>query len=336
MQKTLQQSISIIALLLLSLVSQMSFAANTTPANQRSDVKEFINIMVDRYHFNQQQLNNLFSQISIQPLPKATKSNQPIEAKPWYYYRDRFVTQKRISDGVKFWHQYASALQRAQQKYGVPASIIVAIIGVESNYGQITGKHQVFGALSNIAFSNSRRAAYFKKELVQFLLLCKEQGFNPLTVTGSYAGAIGQPQFMPSSYRAYAVKFAGNKSSDLMHNEVDIIGSVANYFHKNGWKRGQIIAIPVTLKKSSNPRLPEPTFRPKYTEKELQAFDIIPAQTVPTYSKARFIELQGDKGMQYWLGLKNFYVITRYNQSTNYAMAVYQLSQALQHQYSNN
>lgn len=333
MQKISRQFISITFLLLLTCVGSNSFA-NNKPANQRQDVQQFIKMMADKHHFDRQQLKKLFSQISIQPLPKPTKSNEPIEARPWYFYRNFFITSKRINGGVKFWHQYANALQRAQKQYGVPASIIVAIIGMESKYGKNTGGHQVLSTLSNIAFSNSRRANYFKKELVQFLLLCREQDFNPLVVTGSYAGAIGQPQFMPSSYRAYAVKFAGNKKSDLMHNEIDVIGSIANYFAKNGWKKGQIVAIPVTIKPGKHQaNLPTPTFKPKYTAEEIKSFDIIPAQTTPSYSKVRFIALQNEKAMEYWLGLQNFYVITRYNHSTNYAMAVYQLSLDIDQQY---
>ncbi|MEM9243762.1 MAG: lytic murein transglycosylase B [Pseudomonadota bacterium] len=324
-----------IALSLLLLIMSNTAYAIFVPATQRQDVQTFINTMVKEHQFNHQELESLFSRIMIYPLPKRTKKNEPLEAKPWYMYRDLYVTPKRIANGVKFWQQNAAALSRAEKQYGVPASIIVAILGAETNYGKTPGDKPVLNTLANIAFSDSHRAKYFRSELAQFLLLCREQDFDPLEVKGSYAGAIGQPQFMPSSYRTYAVKFAGNKNADLIHNSVDAIGSIANFLKHRHWQANQAVAVRATIKHQAgeSANLPKPTFRLTYTGAELKKYDITTAQPIDDNAKARFIALQDKNGMEYWIGLNNFYVITRYNESTDYAMAVYQLSQAISKRY---
>jgi len=276
----------------------------------RPDVKKFITQMTKKHHFVKSELVTLFNHVKIKPIV-IQSIKAPLEIKPWYAYQKLFVTEWRIRQGAEFWNKYQSTLERAEKIYGVPASIIVATIGVETKYGQNTGEHRVIDALSNIAFSSSPRAPFFRSELEQFLLLVREHHLNPLNVMGSYAGAIGQPQFMPSSYRFYAVNFSGNSRIDLSHNEVDVIGSVANYYNKHGWKTNQ----PVVAR--------APT--------QAQPFGFLthnrsPAAFTVSGQKTKLVELQGYYGREYWLAYPNFDVIKRYNPSDLYAMAVYQLS----------
>lgn len=278
----------------------------------KPEVKKFIQQMVHKHHFHQTQLVALFNHVKIRPaVMRSVKA--PLEQKPWYTYQMLFVTEWRIRQGVEFWNKHQAVLERAEKIYGVPASIIVATIGVETKYGKNIGEHRVIDALSNIAFSDSPRAPFFRSELEQFLLLTREQHLDPLKVMGSYAGAIGQPQFMPSSYRHYAVNFAGNPKIDLNHNEVDIIGSVANYYKKHGWQTNQPIAVRTRVQQQPFSFLTHSEVKPVLS----------PSQEK---ENLKLIELQGYFGKEYWLGYSNFDVIKRYNPSNLYAMAVYQLS----------
>ncbi|MCP4474538.1 MAG: lytic murein transglycosylase B [Gammaproteobacteria bacterium] len=347
MTKILQQLLvkSVIAWISLTLLLftplQLANAApqQGTRAIELKAVKQFIDQMVNKHQFSRHYLDTLFSQVRLyppSPRKKSVTTVVPLEKLPWYRYRDRYITPTRVTDGVEFWQAHQKALTRAQKRYHVPANIIVAIIAVESNYGKNKGKYTVIHTLTTLGFSKNRRARYFRKELTQFLLLCREEHLDPLTVKGSYAGAIGQPQFMPSSYRYYAVDFSGDQHRDLINDEDDVIGSIANYFHKNGWKSGQLIAVPAKLKATAtNPalHLPKEQFKPSYTQAKIKAYGFVTTQPLPAHAKVRFIRLEQKSRAQYWLGLQNFYVITRYNYSTKYAMAVYQLSQEIAQQY---
>lgn len=283
---------------------------------QQPKVIHFINQMVQQHGFSRQELINIFNAVKVRPaVIKSVKA--PLEQKPWYTYQMLFVTEWRIHEGVKFWRKYHAALQRAEKNYGVPASIIVATIGVETKYGRNTGNYPVIDALANLGFSDSPRAPFFRSELEQFLLLAREQHLNPLKVMGSYAGAIGQPQFMPSSYRHYAVNFSGNPKIDLSNNQLDVIGSIANYYHKHGWKSGEPVVLRTSLKGNKYKFL-------THTPTHLAEYGLLtPAQQK---QKVKLIQLQGYLGQEYWLGFHNFDVIKRYNASDLYAMAVYQLS----------
>lgn len=297
--------------------------------NSQQQLQAFISTMTKKYQFKRQQLEKLFSQITIRPpITAVARSTRPMT---WTIYRSRFLTAKRITAGVTFWQQNAQALAKAQRQYGVPANIIVAILGAETNYGKSMGSYPVLDTLANYAFTGNRRSQFFRTELTQFLLLCRRENFKPLEIKGSYAGAIGQPQFMPSSYRYYAIDFDHDRRADLIHNAADSIGSIANYFHKNGWRRGQAIATPVDISHAT--QLPQTSFKPNYTQKELKKFNLKLQQQPPNKGKSRFIELQTSQGKQYWLGFQNFYVITRYNHSTFYAMMVYQLGKAIKKQH---
>lgn len=303
----------------------LSFA-NTNFVN-RPAVQSFMNKMVKKHHFQQQELITLFNAVKVRPQVMQFLK-KPNEKKPWYSYQKLFLTEWRVRKGVEFWNRYQDALTRAEQIYGVPASIIVATIGIETKYGVNTGDFRVLDALSNIAFSDSPRAGYFRDELEQFLLLTRERHLDPLKVMGSYAGAIGQPQFMPSSYRNYAVNFSGIPPIDLSHNEVDVIGSIANYYQKHGWKTNQPIVVSAQIRGNQYTRLLNPDNNHKTVSlTELNSYGITPTYTISNQEKIKLIMLEGFWGNEYWLGLHNFDVIKRYNTSDLYAMAVYQLSE---------
>jgi len=300
-----------------------AFASDTHFAD-KPEVKQFIAKMVKQYKFDKTALTALFNTVT--PRPVIIRAHQAPREKQqaWFLYERSFVNEWRIQHGLMFWNKHAKVLAEAEKKYGVPASIIIATLGVETRYGQKMGGYHVMDALSNIAFSNSSRSAFFKRELQEFLLLAREQHINPAKQMGSYAGAMGQPQFMPSSYRAYAVSYSGKAPPDLVHNTNDAIFSVANYYGRHGWKAQQPIAVPATL--VSDKHLPE--LRSK----------TIPSTQLTHYglsSQYKFfrqdlqvslIELNNYFEKEYWVGFYNFKVIKRYNSSNLYAMAVFSLS----------
>lgn len=289
--------------------------------DKRADVQSFISQMVKIHHFKRNELNILFSHVKIRP-SVIQNVKAPTEQKPWYTYQMLFVTEWRIREGVEFWNKYQTALEQAEKIYGVPASIIVATIGIETKYGRYTGEYPVIDALVNLAFSESPRAPYFRHELEAFLLLSREQHLDPSKVTGSYAGAIGQPQFMPSSYRDYAINFSHSGKIDLSHNQIDVIGSIANYYSKHGWRTMQPVAVPASIHGGKYQlHLTNSRF---ISKSELLESGVIPSSLED--EKYKIIQLQGYYGNEYWLGFHNFDVIKRYNSSDLYAMAVYQLS----------
>ena len=293
------------------------------------ELKKFINEMVTKHDFDGAELTNWFKQVK--PRPDIIKAiSSPAEALPWYKYRPIFLTKSRIKGGVEFWGQHADTLARAEKVYGVPPEIIVAIIGVESRYGKYKGKYPVMEALATLAFNYPKRSKFFRSELEQFLLLTREEKINPLSLKGSYAGAMGEPQFISSSYRRYAVDFDNDGKRDLWNNTTDIIGSVANYFGKHGWKKGETIAVRANTKKAQiNGKgfrsLVKSGVKPKHKLKFMQQQGIKANKKLPGDQLAALIELTTKNKPEHWLGLHNFYVITRYNHSELYAMAVYQL-----------
>lgn len=318
--------LTFIILLSFSSLSMSATQPNSSFAS-RPDVQQFIHDMVKKNKFSEKELVGLFNQVKIRP-QVMMQIKKPLEQKPWYSYQMLFVNEWRIEHGVKFWNKYADVLRRAEKEFGVPASIIVATIGVETKYGERTGDYRVIDSLSNIGFSDSSRAGYFRKELEQFLLLCREQHLNPLSVMGSYAGAIGQPQFMPSSYRYYAVNFSKSGKIDLMHNVPDIIGSIANYYSKSGWKmyapvaeQAMVIGDRYDYLKRKN------QLNKQLTLTELAKFGVVPKRGLAQDdARVKVIELDSRYSKEYWIAYNNFGVIKRYNPSDLYAMAVYQLS----------
>jgi membrane-bound lytic murein transglycosylase B len=286
-------------------------------------VKDFIKTMVIKYHFNEKELTKLIG--SVTPRPKVIHSiKHPTEANPWKIYQRLFITPSRINEGTTFWRNNASTLAKAEKEFGVPSEIVVATIGIETNYFRTTGNIHVMNALVNLAFSPNykSRNAFFQRELEEYLLLCREQGFTPEETLGSYAGAIGGSQFMPDSYRKYGLDYSNSGKVDLMHDEVDVIGSTANYYKLHGWKENGVIAIKAKVSGKGVNKLVANSRKHLYTLKQLKAAGVTPTETVPKdENKLLLIKLSSEDGAEYWIGLNNFKVIMSYNASYLYAMA---------------
>ncbi len=294
----------------------------------KPEVEKFIAQMVRQHQFEEPALRQMLSQLKINDgVVKAI--NAPATSKPWYEFKNLFITPTRTSGGVDFWNQNAEQLKRARDIYGVPEEIIVAIIGIETIYGKRMGSFRVIDALYTLAFEMPERASYFQGELEQFLLLTRENGLDPQTVKGSFAGAIGMPQFMPTSYRRFAVDFDSDGKIDLWDNVPDIIGSVANYLHYFGWVAGQPIVVPARISGTEYKDIIEKGFKPHLTLTQLLPKGVEPTDAMPAELIAGLFALELEQGQEYWLAFNNFYVITRYNRSKNYAMAVYLLANAI-------
>jgi membrane-bound lytic murein transglycosylase B len=316
-------------LLCLSSWAQASLEQTPTPFSQRTDVHTFIQEMVKNYGFQEKALDDLFNQVKIQPAILASIA-KPKETQPWYSYKTHFLTQDRINKGVHFWRAHEQMLARAEKQYGVPASIIVAILGIETYYGQQQGNYRVIDALSTLAFNYPPRATFFRKELGEYLLLTRENHFSPLSVKGSYAGAMGQPQFMPSSYRHYAVSYNGDSPIDLQNKSADAISSVANYLKANGWQANGAIIANARVSESSKIPASWQSHSPILAIKDFQRYGISVAKDLPINQRAMLIRLDNNHHQpEYLLGLNNFRTIMRYNTNVNYAMAVYELSQGI-------
>jgi len=249
----------------------------------------------------------------------------------WTRYRNQFIEPVRIQRGVDFWNDNAQVLAEASARFGVPQEIIVAIIGVETIYGRNTGNFNVAEALATLAFDYPPRADLFRRELENLFLLAKEQGRDPLIFEGSYAGAMGYPQFLPSSVRNYAVDFDGDGRIDLETSPADAIGSVARYLSMHGWEMGGPVAIRAHVESAAAVKpLIDAGIDPVFSEEDFTGHQVLPLESYPSTQRAALIDLEshGD-ATEYWLGFRNFYVITRYNRSSFYAMAVFGLSQAL-------
>jgi len=292
------------------------------------EVQTFIGEMVQRHQFDQHELTQLFREVRIkQGILNAM--DRPAEAKPWFAYRPLFIEPKRIAGGVLFWAEHETTLARAEAQMGVPASMIVAIIGVETFYGRNTGSFRVIDALSTLAFGYPKRAAYFRSELEQYLLLTREGAIDPLEIHGSYAGAMGISQFMPSSYRKYGVDFDGDGHRDLWRNADDAIGSVAHYLQGYGWRRGAPVLASAQSVVDPGKGLANRGWSYRIPIKQWPGVGVTSAAP-KTDAEAMLFMLAGANGPEYWLGYENFYVITRYNHSFQYAMAAWELSQALE------
>jgi len=335
--KKINQYQKIFKKLVLSLVYSLSislFATNAHAASanyaQRADVKSFINEMVSEHGFNRAALEKQFAHAK--RLDNVLDSiAKPAERElTWKQYRPIFVTSKRSSKGRKFIEEYRSVLERAEKEYGVPVEIIGAFIGVESYYGRHTGKYTVFDSLTTLGFDYPPRAKFFKSELKQFLLLSKEENIDIATMTGSYAGAMGMPQFISSSYRRYAVDYDGDGKRDLWNSIEDVIGSVANYFSEHGWQKGLKITHPVSLTSRST-AVTDNKLKPYTTVAKLREQGVAIDTRIDGKQKASLFKFKGKRGDEYWIGLENFYVITRYNHSRLYAMAVFQLNEKLEY-----
>ena len=316
-------------LLLPILLLAAGVAAAKTPDQLRN---EFIDMMVKRHGFDRQEVKRVLYKAQLsRPILDAIA--RPAEKTlNWTAYRAIFLKPARIQGGVAFWNQHAEALARAEREYGVPPHIIVAILGVETRYGAHTGGYRVLDALHTLGFHYPRRGAFFREQLDHFLRFSREEDIDPTMPTGSYAGAMGMPQFMPDSFRVYAVDFDGDGHRDIWHNPDDVIGSVENYFVKKGnWQQGQPVAFPIDKVDGDVKALVDAGARPSLAPQKLAAAGI-DVGTVPADSKVSLLDFDTDDGIEYWIGLDNFYAIMRYNPRTKYAMAVYQLAEAIREQ----
>jgi membrane-bound lytic murein transglycosylase B len=296
--------------------------------SQRPDIQAFIQTMVKEDNFNAKSLDKLFNEVQLQPKVIALISS-PAESRDWLFYRNHFITNKRVADGYHFWQQHYKVLANLQQQYGVPASVIVAILGVETFYGERQGDYRVMDALTTLAFDYPPRQKFFRKELADYLRLTREHHIAPLSLKGSYAGAIGMPQFMPSSYRRYAVTYEGPHHINLQKDNNNTMASVANYLKENGWQRDKPIMAKTVVTKKSALKTIVPNVPPTKTLGELRALGFKVDSKYSSTLKANIVQLTAPDGQLYEMGFNNFYTIMRYNTSVNYAMAVYMLSSVL-------
>ena len=315
--------------ILLGLAATGAFGAGSYV--ERPDVKDFLARMAEQHGFDANELMRVFQHARFLPgvikaiLPPALPS-----VRSWRRYQARYIDASRIDGGVRFWQRHAPALAEAEARYGVPAEIIVAIIGVETIYGRMTGDFQTLSALATLAFDYPPRAELFRQELEELLLLARDKGRPALSFSGSFAGAIGIPQFLPSSYRRFGVDFDGDGEVDLSLSVRDAIGSVANFLQLHGWQAGGIVTLPAAVSGSDNPILADGSVEPRYTPEDLANHGITAnSRSVPDEPSALIDLATPGEVTEYWLGFRNFYVLTRYNRSSFYAMVVYLLSQEL-------
>ncbi|MCC6657680.1 MAG: lytic murein transglycosylase B [Rhodocyclaceae bacterium] len=299
---------------------------------QREEVRTFIDEMHDRHGFDRARLLGLFDRLQSQP--RALKAILPPKdpaARSWHAYRARFLDPTRIEGGLRFWEAHRPVLEAARDAYGMPEEIIVAIIGIETIYGRNLGKFPTLATLATLAFDYPPRAELFRRELESLLLLARESRRSPLSYTGSYAGALGMPQFLPSSIRSWGVDFDGDGQVDLAASSADAIGSVAHFLASHGWEAGGPIAVPAKVVGEGHLALIDAGILPRLLPTEMAAFGVSAADASP--QPCALIDLATpDEATEFWLGYRNFYVITRYNRSSFYAMAVYALAQELRNE----
>ncbi len=296
---------------------------------QDKNIQSFIGDMTKKHKFDRHKLEAILGQAHIQQSILDAIARPAEQVKPWYEYRSIFLTRDRIRGGVDFWKKNQQALQAAQKKYQVPAYIITAIIGVETRYGRHIGSYSVLDSLATLAFAYPPRSRFFRSELEQFLLMTREEKIDPTKQLGSYAGAMGMPQFIASSFRSYAVDFDNNGHRDLWNSPTDAIGSVANYFHRHGWQYGQPVVQRVEVQGDAYRKLLGDDLKPSLTIAQLRKSGVVIPNVADDQKKAVLLELEGKSGPEYWLAWRNFYVITRYNHSALYSLAVYQLSREI-------
>jgi membrane-bound lytic murein transglycosylase B len=330
---------SLIALLLASApAAATDQPEGATPTAYQDGRRAFVSSVSEEHGLDPTDIGSLLAQAHYSQ-PVIDAMTRPYEAKPWFAYRRIFLTPQRISDGSRFLLENRITLEQAQARWGVPASILTAILGIETNYGRNLGQHRVIDALSTLGFAYPPRADFFRGELAHLLLLAREEALDPVSIRGSYAGAVGQAQFIPSSYRAYAVDFDDDGRRDLWNSRADAIGSIANYLAEHGWEPGAPVAAPARLSKGPpagvtiGDRKP---IAPTLALGRLRDQGIETDPGLPDDISAALFGLQrkeaaggAEPPSEYWLGFDNFYAITRYNHSNLYAMAVYQLSRAI-------
>lgn len=316
-----------VGFLLIALFSHDCCAA-FVPLQQKQDFQEFVDEMSLHNHFSRHYLHQLFD--DFRPNREVLeKINHPFEEQPWYIYRQLFVTPERIEQGVEYWHRHRTALAKAEKEYRVPASIIVAIVGVETFYGTVKPKIPVLQALTTLSFYYPLRAPFFEHELEEYLILTRELQLNPRKLRGSYAGAIGLPQFMPDSYRKFAVSYWNNGVRDLIHDSSDVIVSVANFLKQAGWQPNGPIAARIRLKRGDFLKIINDDVSPELYLAQVKSYDKNIGRDFPRDICFGALQLQQAKGYEHWLVYNNFMVLRHYNASELYVMAVFELSEQL-------
>ena len=322
---------------LLALALGLGSAMWTTPSwsnyLDRPEVRQYMDELSAEHGFSEEWLSGIFAAAERRDDIIALMSRPAEKALEWHEYRRIFITEKRIGEGVEFWLANQPAIADAQREYGVAEEVIVAIIGVETSYGDVLGRHRVVDALSTLAFDYPRRAAFFKGELTEYLLLVREEKLDPLAIKGSYAGAMGYGQFIPSSYRAYAVDFDEDGTRDIWANKTDAIGSVANYFAKHHWRGTGPAVLQVQVTDAQVAESANAGLDLTRTAGELRNLGVTGLASLADAEPAALFRMNFEDETQYWAGLHDFYVITRYNRSAMYALAVLQLSQAIRARY---
>ena len=294
----------------------------------KDETIEFIDYMVQKHGYEKSNLESIFKRAEYQEKVVRIMNRQPEGTMTWERYREIMVNESRVSAGKEFIRSHKQDLKRAEKIYGVPAEIIASILGIETRYGRIKGNIRVIDSLSTLAFDYPRRSKFFKIQLEEFLLLSKEENFNPEEIEGSIAGAMGYGQFMPDSYRDYAVDFDNDGVRDILNNPVDAIGSVANFLNKKGkWKPNAPIAI--RAKAINEIKEIKSSFKPYMTSMELEKIGLVASEGIPGNLKFVPISLDLEDGYEYWLGFDNYHSLSRYNRSKLYVMAVFEFSNSL-------
>lgn len=322
------KKLSFLAILAMGL--SIVFVARAHEAHQTQDavIIEFIQKMVEKHQFSQEELTVLMDNAKKKD-GILNAFDKPATSKPWSFFKKLYVTEWREKEGVKFWEKHAQTLIRAEEQFGIPQEIITALIGIETNYGTYTGEFRIVDAFYTLGFYGKRRNKYFLKEFEEFLILARENNIAPNSIKGSFAGAIGIAQFMPSSYRRYAIDFDGDGKVDLENSVADAIGSASNYLKRHGWKRGEPIVFPVSADNDQVLSEMAGRSKPNRTYGELKQAGVKQDLGLNDDLEVGLFKLEGDEGVELWMSLKNFYVITRYNPSNNYALAMVQLSEKI-------
>jgi len=317
-----------LALALCCVVDSEAQTAADDPSKLRPEIEKFIAYMAQTHGFSARDLRLLFAKV--QPSQDVTRAMAaPSTAKPWYEFKPLFVDQSRIAGGVRFWNDNGEVLTQARNEFGVPESIIVALIGVETRYGRNTGGFRVMDTLTTLAFDWPSRRDFFRRELEQFLLLAREQGWDPLTIKGSFAGALGMPQFMPGSYRRYAIDYNKDGQIDLWRSAADVIGSVSSYLKEFGWKDGEPVVAPARVEAADPQVLLELGLKPSLTLDEWRIRGADVTLTLPDSLVACVFSVDLAGGPEFWFGFDNFYALLQYNRSRNYAMAIVELAREI-------
>jgi membrane-bound lytic murein transglycosylase B len=305
--------------------SPIAFAVDTGQAN----IKAFIDEMVSEHDYDRATLEDILGEAQFKESIVEQISKPAERVLTWADYRPIFMTKERVAAGATFWRENRAALERVSKETGVPVEIMVGIIGVETYFGRITGGHRVVDALTTLAFFYPPREKFFRSELREFLLLVREEDMQATDAFGSYAGAMGRPQFMPSSYRAYAVDSTGDNKRDIWNDWTDVAGSIANYFVAHKWRTGEEVTAQATLSERFTGPPPKNQLSADQTVDSLSESGVMFSTSLANDSAAQLVTLDGDAGPEYWVGFHNFFVITRYNRSVMYALAVHQLGQEI-------